>query len=147
MLDFKDLLSIGRDLKNQGCNVRENLEKMLEFNTEQNQVFNILIENDVCIERAIDGVHNYEYSIYDNFYEFVDEYIRQTCNDLPNFIEFDYLAMWYRTFRYDNTIKIDWRELKWCKDRDEYGTSEQKENQRAYIEYNLEYSKCIDFYD
>lgn len=25
-------------------------------------------------------------------------------------------------------------------------TSEQKENQQAFIEYNLQYSKCIDFY-
>lgn len=144
-MDFRDLLNIGRDLKNQGCNVREYLEKVLEFDTKQTQVFNILIENDVCIERAIDGVEGYNYATYDNFYEFVDESINQICN-LPDFIKLDYLAMWYATFRYDDNIYIDWQELKWCKNRDEYGTNEQKENQRAFIEYNLEYSMLVDFY-
>lgn len=144
-MDFRDLLNIGRDLKNQGCNVREYLEKVLEFDTEQTQVFNILIENDVCIERAIDGVEGYNYATYDNFYEFIDEFISQICN-LPDFIKLDYLAMWYATFRYDDNIYIDWQELKWCKNRDEYGTSEQKENQRAFIEYNLECSMLVDFY-
>lgn len=144
-MDFRDLLNIGRDLKNQGCNVREYLEKVLEFNTEQTQVLNILIENEVCIDKAIDGVEGYNYSTYDNFYEFVDESINQICN-LPYFIELDYTSMWYRTFRYDENLYIDWQELKWCKNRDEYGTSEQKENQRAFIEYNLGYSMLVDFY-
>lgn len=145
-MEFRDLLNIGRDLKNQGCNVREYLEKVLEFDTEQYQVFNILIENDVCIDNAIDGVLNYNYAIYDNFYDYIDEYMNGLCSDLPNFIELNYVSMWYRTFRYDENLYIDWQELKWCIDRDEYGTSEQKENQRAFIEYNLQYSKCIDFY-
>ena len=145
-MEFTTLLNIGRDLKNQGCNVREYLEKVLEFDIEQNQVFDILIENDVCIEQAVNGVHDNEYSIYDNFYDYIDENINILYLDFPSFIELDYISMWYRTFRYDENLYINWQELKWCKDRDEYGTSEQKEKQRAYIEYNLQYSKCIDFY-
>lgn len=144
-MEFVELLNIARDLKSQGCNVREYLEKVLEFDTEQTQVFYILIKNDVCIDRTIDGVRDYSYSIYDSFYEFVDESMNQICN-LPDFIELNYLAMWYCTFRYDDNLYIDWQELKWCKDRDECGTSEQKENQRSFIEYNLEYSMVVDFY-
>ena len=145
-MEFITLLNIGRDLKYQGYNVREYLEKVIEFDMEQYQVFHILIENDVCIDKAIDGVQDYSYSIYDNFYEYIDSLLYDITNDLPNFIKLDYISMWYCTFRHDDNLHIDWKELKWCKDRDEYGTSEQKENQNAYIEYNLQYSQVIDFY-
>ena len=145
-MEFTTLLNIGRDLKNQGYNVREYLEKVIEFNTEQNQVFDILIKNNVCIDKAIDGVQDYSYSIYDNFYEYIDSLLYDITNDLPNFIKLDYISMYYCTFRYDENLYIDWQELGYHKDRNEYGTSEQKENQRAFIEYNLQYSKCIDFY-
>lgn len=144
-MEFRDLLKYGRILKNENEYIRENLARLQGFTDEQLEVFNILIEDKVICD-VIDGVENQEYTIYDNFYDYIYEYLSGLCSDLPSFIELDYISMYYCTFRYDENLFIDWQELKWCKDRDEYGTSEQKENQRAFIEYNLQYSKCIDFY-
>ena len=144
-MEFKDLLQYGRILKDENENIRENLERLQNFTSEQLDIFDRLIENKAVCD-VIDGVENQEYAIYDNFYDYIDEYINSLCSDFPNFIELDYIAMWYRTFRHDDNLFIDWQELGYYKDRDEYGTSEQKENQRAFIEYNLQYSKCIDFY-
>ena len=144
-MGFKDLLQYGRILKDENEDIRENLERLQNFTSEQLEVFDLLIENKaVC--NVIDGVENQEYAIYDNFYDYIDEYINSLSSDFPSFIELDYISMYYRTFRYEDNLFIDWQELGYCKDRDEYGTSEQKENQRAFIEYNLQYSKCIYFY-
>lgn len=96
------------------------------------------------METAIHGVWNGCYTVYDNFYEYIDNLLDEY--NLPDFIELNYLSMWYRSFRYDENLYIDWQELEWAKDRDEYGTNEQKEKQRGYIEYNLQYSRLIEFY-
>ena len=146
-MEFKELLELGRMLKSEKCNnIREYIEKILELNNTQIQDVYLISENGVDLEKAIDVVYEGCYYIYENFYEYINNLTSELCTDLPNFIELDYISMWYRTFRYDDNLYIDWQELEWCKDRDEYGTSEQKENQRAFIEYNLQYSKCIDFY-
>lgn len=146
-MELRELLEVGRMLKSEKCNnIKEYLEKILELNNTQIQDVYLISENGVDLERAIDGVADGCYCIYENFYEYIDNLTSELCTDLPNFIELDYISMWYRTFRYDENLFIDWQELKWCKDRDEYGTAEQKENQRAYIEYNLQYSQVIDFY-
>lgn len=144
-MEFTELLKYGRILKNENECIRDNLERLQGFTDEQLEVFNILIE-DKAICDIIDGVENEEYAIYNNFYDYIDEYINSLCLDLPSFIELDYISMWYRTFRYDENLYIDWQELKWCEDRDEYGTEEQKEKQKYYIEYNLQYSQVIEFY-
>ena len=144
-MEFRELLQYGRILKNENEDIRENLERLQNFTSEQLDIFDLVIENKaVC--NVIDGIENKEYAIYDNFYDYIDEYMSSLFGDLPSFIELDYISMYYRTFRYDDNLFIDWQELGYCKDRNEYGTSEQKENQRAFIEYNLQYSKCIDFY-
>ena len=144
-MEFRELLEYGRILKNENEYIRENLERLQNFTSEQLNVFDLLIENKAVCD-VIDGVENQEYTIYDNFYDYIDEYINSLYSNFPSFIELDYISMYYRTFRYDDNLFIDWQELEYCKYRDEYGTSEQKENQRAFIEYNLQYSKCIDFY-
>ena len=54
--------------------------------------------------------------------------------------------MWYRTFRYDDNLYIDWQELKYHQDRGEYGTEEQKQKYRDYIEYNLQYAQVIEWF-
>lgn len=145
-MEFKELLSIGRDLKSNNCtDIRDFLEMVQNFDNSQQNVFYALIENDIDIERAIQGIYEENYCIYDNFYEYIDNLIYNDCK-LPNYIELDYTSMWYRTFRYDDSLYINWQEFKWCKDRDEYGTKEQKEQQKEYIEYNLQYSQLIEFY-
>lgn len=144
-MEFRELLKYGRILKDENEDIRENLERLQNFTSEQLDIFDLLIENKAVCD-VIDGVENQEYAIYDNFYNYIDEYMNSLCLDLPSFIELDYISMYYRTFRYDDNLFIDWQELEYCKDRDEYGTSEQKENQNAYIEYNLQYSQVIDFY-
>lgn len=145
-MEFKELLELGRILKKEGCDIiRDTLEKALELDNEQLQIAYTLNEQ-IDLETAIHGVWNGCYTVYENFYSYIDSLLYESCSDLPNFIELDYITIWYRTFRYDENIYIDWEELKWCKDRDEYGTEEQKEHQRAFIEYNLEYSQVIDFY-
>ena len=144
-MEFKELLQYGRILKNENECIRENLERLQDFTDEQLYVFDVLIENRAVCD-VIDCVENQEYAIYDNFYDYIDEYMNSLCLDLPSFIDLDYISMYYRTFKYDDNLFIDWQELGYCKNRNEYGTSEQKENQRAFIEYNLQYSKCIDFY-
>ncbi len=146
-MEFKELLSIGRDLKRNKCtDIKEYLEMIQTFDNCQKNVFYILISNDVDIEKAIEGVYNEQFSVYNNFYEYIDNLLDEPCNDLPNFIELDYLSMWFRTFRYDENFYIDWQEWEWSKNRDEYGTNEQKELYRDYIKFNLERSNVIDFY-
>lgn len=145
-MEFLELLEIGRDLKKDDCkNIKEYLEMVQTFDDTQENIFYTLIENNVDIERAINIVYEESYCVYDNFIDYIDNYIGEYCK-LPDFIELDYILMWYRTFKYDDNICIDWQEFQWCKNRDEYGTQEQKEQQKEYIKYNLEYSKLIEFY-
>lgn len=145
-MEFLELLKIGRDLKKYNCScIRKYLEMLQTFDNTQENVFNILMSNDVDIERAIEGIYEEQYCIYDNFIDYIDNYVSNQCN-LPDFIELNYTAMWYRTFRYDDNIYIDWQEWEWCKNRDEYGTQEQKEQQKEYIKYNIEYSQLIKFF-
>ena len=146
-MKFACLLTAARMLKAEGCLIiRDCLEKLQTLNhTQYTDVF-ILSKNGLNLEVAINGVYEGCYSIHENFYEYIDNLLYSTTNDLPSFIELDYISMWYGTFRYDESLHIDWKELNWCEDRDEYGTSEQKEKQRAFIEYNLQYSQVIEFY-
>lgn len=144
-MEFMELLSIGRDLKRNKCtDIKEYLEMVQTFDNCQENVFYILISNDVDIERAISGVYEEQYTIYDNFQEYIDNLLDDY--NLPDFIELDYLSMWFSTFRHEDNLYIDWQEWKWAKDRDEYGTNEQKELYRDYIKFNLERSNVIDFY-
>lgn len=144
-MEFKELLSIGRDLKRNKCkDIKEYLEMVQTFDNCQENVFYALLSNDVDIEKAIEGVYEEQYTIYDNFQEYIDNLLDDY--NLPDFIELDYLSMWLRTFRYDENLYIDWQEWEWSKNRDEYGTNEQKELYRDYIKFNLEYSNVIDFY-
>lgn len=146
-MEFKELLSIGRDLKREDCSIiRDCLEKVQGLYIDQVQIINILVKSGISLENAIQGIWDGSYIVYDNFYEYIDNILHNECNDIPDYIELDYNSMWYRTFRYDESLYIDWQELTWSKDRDEYGTNEQKEKQRAYIEYNLQYSKVIEFF-
>lgn len=143
-MEFKELLSIGRDLKNNKCtDIKEYLGMVQTFDNCQENVFYILIYNDVDIEKAIEGVYNEQYAVYENFQEYIDNVLYEY--NLPSFIEIDYISMWYRTFRYDEHLYIDWQEWEWSKNRDEYGTNEQKELYRDYIKFNLEQSIVIDF--
>lgn len=145
MLSFSKLLEYGRILKNENEYIRENLERLQAFTDEQLKVFNILIE-DKTICDVIDGVENEEYAIYDNFYDYIDEYINSLCLDLPSFVKLDYNAMYYSAFEYDDNLYIQWQDWAWCDGMDRYGTDEQRKKYYDYIEYNLQYSKCIDFY-
>lgn len=143
-MEFKELLSIGRDLKENKCtDIKSYLEMVQTFDNCQEKVFYILIYNDVDIEKAIEGVYNEQYAVYENFQEYIDNLLYEY--DLPRFIEIDYISMWWRTFRYDENLYIDWQEWEWAKNRDEYGTNEQKELYRDYIKFNLERSTIIDF--
>lgn len=146
-MEFKDLLDIARMLKAEDCRIiRDCLEKIQELdNTQYADVF-LLSENGLDLETSIQAVWNGCYNIHNNFYEYIDYLLSETCSDLPDFIELDYTSMWYRTFRYDDNLYIDWQELAYHKDRDEYGTEEQKQKYRDYIEYNLQYSQIIEFY-
>lgn len=144
-MEFTELLKYGRILKNENEDIRENLERLQNFTSEQLDVFDVLIENKaVC--NVIDGVENEEYVIYDNFYDYIDEYINGLCLDLPNFVKLDYNTMYYSTFEYDDNLYINWQELEYHKNRDKYGTEEQKQKYRDYIEYNLQYSQIIEWY-
>ena len=146
-MEFKELLSIGRDLKRNKCtDIKEYLEMIQTFDNCQENAFYILISNDVDIEKAIEGIYNEQFSVYENFQEYIGNLLDEPCNDLPYFIELDYLSMWFRTFRYDENLYIDWQEWEWSKNCDEYGTNEQKELYRDYIKFNLERSNVIDFY-
>lgn len=146
-MEFKELLSIGRDLKKEGCYiVRDCLEKVQELDIQQLDIIYSLVKNDVYLETAIQGVWNGCYTVHENFYNYIDNLLYETCDDLPDFIELDYLSMWFRTFRYDEHLYIDWQEWAWSKNRDEYGTNEQKKLYRDYIRFNLECSSVIDFY-
>ena len=146
-MELKDLLDVGRMLKAEDCRIiRDCLEKLQTLNYTQYADVFLLSENGLDLETAINGVYEGCYCIYENFYEYIDNLLYSTTNDLPDFIELDYTSMWYRTFRYDENLYINWQELKYHKERDEYGTTEQKEKQRDYIEYNLQYSQVIEFY-
>ena len=146
-MEFKDLLDIARMLKAEDCRIiRDCLEKIQELNNTQYADVFLLCENGLDLETAINGVYEGCYSIHENFYEYIDNLLYSTTNDLPNFIEFDYVSMWYRTFRYDENLYINWQELKYHENRDEYGTEEQKQKYRDYIEYNLQYSQIIEWY-
>ena len=146
-MEFTTLLKIGRDLKAENCNIiRDCLEKAIELDNEQLEIIYTLNENGLDIETAIYGVYNSRYCVHSNFSEYIYNLLSDMCSDLPSFIELDYISMWYRTFRYDDNLYIDWQELGYHKDRDEYGTSEQKQKYRDYIEYNLQYSQIIEFY-
>ena len=144
-MEFKELLSIGRDLKINKCtDIKEYLEMVQTFDNCQENVFYTLLSNDVDIEKAIEGVYKEQYTIYDNFYEYIDNLLDDY--NLPDFIELDYISMWYSTFRYDENLYIDCQAWEWSKNRDEYGTNEQKELYRDYIRFNLKHSNVIDFY-
>lgn len=144
-MEFKELLSIGRDLKRNKCtDIKEYLEMIQTFDNCQENVFYVLLSNDVDIEKTIEGVYEEQYTIYENFQEYIDNLLDDY--NLPDFIELDYLSMWYSTFRYEDGLYIDWQEWEWSKNRDEYGTNEQKELYRDYIRFNLERSNVIDFY-
>lgn len=146
-MEFRDLLDIARMLKAEDCRtIRDCLEKLQTLNHTQYADVFLLSENGLDLETAINGVYEGCYSIHENFYEYIDNLLYSTTNDLPSFIELDYISMWYRTFRYDENLYIDWQELKYHEDRDEYGTNEQKQKQKDYIEYNLQYSQVIEFY-
>lgn len=146
-MDFKDLLQIARDLKAENCGIiKDCLEKVLALNDLQVQDVYLLVDNEVDIETSINGVYEGCYCVYENFQEYIDNQIINLYGELPSFIELDYLAMWWRTFRYDDNLYIDWQELNYHKDRDEYGTEEQKQKYKDYVEYNLQYSKVINFY-
>lgn len=146
-MEFRELLEVGRMLKAEDCRIiRDCLEKLQTLdNTQYADVF-LLSENGLDLETAINGVYEGCYNIYENFYEYIDNLLDSTINDLPSFIELDYISMWYRTFRYDENLLIEWQELKYHKNRDEYGTEEQKQKYRDYIEYNLQYSQIIEWY-
>lgn len=144
-MEFVELLKIGRDLKENKCtDIKSFLEMVQTFDNCQENVFYVLLSNDVDIEKAIEGVYEEQYTIYDNFQEYIDNLLDDY--NLPDFIELDYLSMWYSTFRYEESLYIDWQEWEWSKNRDEYGTNEQKELYRDYIRFNLECSNVIDFY-
>lgn len=146
-MEFKDLLDIARMLKAEDCRtIRDCLEKLQTLNYTQYADVFLLSENGLDLETAINGVYKECYSIHENFYMYIDNLVNSTINNLPSFIELDYTSMWYRTFRYDENLYITWQELEYHKDRDEYGTEEQKEKQKDYIEYNLQYSQVIEFY-
>nr|DAK14492.1 MAG TPA: hypothetical protein [Caudoviricetes sp.] len=146
-MEFKDLLEIARMLKAEDCRIiRDCLEKLQTLNYTQYADVFLLSENGLDLETAINGVYEGCYNIHENFYEYIDNLLYSTINDLPNFIELDYVSMWYRTFRYDENLYVDWQELKYHENCDEYGTEEQKQKYRDYIEYNLQYSQIIEWY-
>lgn len=145
-MEFKELLEIAKNLKaNNKSNIRGYLEKVQTFDESQETAFNVLINNWIDIDRAIEVVDNKDYFIYDNFFEYIDSYIQEEIN-LPDFIELDYIAMWYRTFRYDDGLYIDWKENEWNKGHNEYGTREEQDKEKDYIAYNLENSKLVLLY-
>lgn len=145
-MEFWELLKIGRNLKkNNESNIREYLEMVQTFDESQETAFNVLINNGIDTDRAIDGVYSGDYSLYENFIDYVDNYIGEQYN-LPDFIELDYMAMWYRTFRYDDGLYIDWVEYEWNKGHNEYGTREEQDKEKEYITYNLENSKLVLIY-
>ena len=146
-MELKDLLDIARMLKAEDCRtIRDCLEKLQTLNYTQYADVFLVSENGLDLETAINGVYEGCYSIHENFYEYIDNLLCSTINDLPNFIELDYISMYYRTFRYDENLYINWQELAYHKDRDEYGTEEQKQKYRDYIEYNLQYSQIIEWF-
>ena len=146
-MEFTTLLNYARDLKAENCRIiRDCLEKLQTLDDGQIGTIDILTDGGKDLETAILGVYEGSYSIYSNFYEFINNLIYNEDIEFPSYIELDYMAMYYRTFRYDDNLYIDMKEFNWCKDRDEYGTQEQKEQYKEYIKYNLKYSTIVEFY-
>lgn len=114
-MEFRELLQLGKDLKAENCtNIRDWLEMVETFNDEQIQVFYTLIENDIEYDTDINGVYNNDYIIWDSFIDYINNYIDEQYN-LPDFVELDYISIWYGTFRYESHLFIDWFEPKWYK--------------------------------
>lgn len=145
-MELKELLNVARDIRSERVgNLREYIEMVQTFDSEQETVLNILIENGVNILTAIEWVYNQKYTLWDNFVDYVDNYIDEEYN-LPNFIKLDYSAMWYRYFRYNDNLYIDWVEHEWFKGGNEYGTQEEQEKYKKYIKYNISNSQLVEFY-
>lgn len=145
-MEFKELLEIAKNLKaNNESNIRDYLEKIIAFDESQESAFNVLINNEIDIVRAVEVVYNEDFFIYDNFIEYIDSYIQEQIN-LPDFIELDYMAMWYRTFRYDDGLYINWVEDEWSKGHNEYGTRDEQLKEEKHVSYNLENSKLVLLY-
>lgn len=145
-MEFKELLEVARNIRAERVgNMRDYLEMVQTLDDTQENVLNILIENGVNTLKAIEGVYNQDYSIYDNFIDYIDNFILEEYK-IPDWVEFDYIAMWYQSFRYEDNLYFDIYEPRECNGRHEFGTEEQREKERLFIEYNLKNSMVIEFY-
>lgn len=146
-MDFQSLLQYAKQYKaehNSYNGLRDMLEVINEFDESQSLALEILSKQR-NISEIIEGINDYQFSIYDNFIDYVDSTIDSEYK-LPSFVELDYISMYCRTFRYEDNLYIDWQEYKWCQNKDMYGTDEQRKLYNYWVEHNLQYSTCIEFY-
>lgn len=71
------------------------------LDSEQLEVYNYLVDVVGFDEDYAYGiVSNYEYSLYDDFEDFVYEAVEINGGIVPEFIRFDYASIWLHTFAY-----------------------------------------------
>lgn len=88
------------------------------LDSEQLEVYNYLIDGICTKEKAFEIVNDYEFSIHDSFYDFVEHHIEICGCNLPTFVQLDYVQMWRESFaNSDNYVLLDARDdFKPCPD-------------------------------
>lgn len=69
-----------------------------KLDTEQKEVYSYLVDGICTKEKAFEIVNNYEFSIYDSFYDFVKYHIEICGCNLPEFVQLDWVQMWREAF-------------------------------------------------
>ena len=88
------------------------------LDSEQLEVYNYLIDVICTKEKAFEIVNDYEFSIYDSFYDFVEYHIENCGCKLPEFVQLDYVQTWRESFaNSDNYVLLDARDdFEYCPD-------------------------------
>ena len=88
------------------------------LDSEQLEVYNYLIDGIYTKEKAFEIVNDYEFSIHDSFYDFVEYHIENCGCKLPEFVQLDYVQTWRESFaNSDNYVLLDARDdFEYCPD-------------------------------
>lgn len=78
------------------------------LDSEQLEVYNYLVDGICTKDKAFEIVNNYEFSIYDSFYDFVKYNIESCGCNFPEFVQIDWVQTWRELFcNSDNYVLLD----------------------------------------
>ena len=78
------------------------------LDSEQLEVYNYLVDGICTNDKAFEIANNHEFSIYDSFYDFVEDSIESRGCNLPEFVQIDLTQTWRELFcNSDNYVLLD----------------------------------------